>query len=212
MKDVTVVVTACNRSDLLKITLESFIKYNTYPVAHVIVIEDSGLQNINDFVRDMFTCKVTLIYNPHRVGQMKSIERAASFIDTPFTFHCEEDWEFYDYGFIEKSLDILEKDRSVSCIFMRSFAEYYSSYGWRLDYTDMGDYYYVEQNNTGHDGGLTFNPGLRRTEIEKLNMPYSSTETEGSLSKYLKNIGMKGAAIKTPTGYIRHLGWNRHVY
>lgn len=31
-KEVTVFITSFNRPDLLKITLESFLKYNTYPI------------------------------------------------------------------------------------------------------------------------------------------------------------------------------------
>lgn len=208
-EDVTLLVTCCDRSDLLKRTLDSFNKYNTYPIHHVIIVEDSCKKGINDFVLNMFNCPVTLIYNEKRIKQMKSIEKAASFITTPYVFHCEEDWEFYDSGFIEESLKILRKDPKVTCIFMRSHEEYLMRYSVNLATVDKGDYYYVSTDNKG---GLSFNPGLRRTDIEKFRMPYKDGEDEGTLSKYYRNIDMVGASIKKPSGYVRHLGWDRHVW
>jgi hypothetical protein len=46
--DVTLFITSCGRPDLLKITLESFIKYNTYPIKEAIICEDSGINGIID--------------------------------------------------------------------------------------------------------------------------------------------------------------------
>ena len=40
-REVTVVVTSCNRHDLLEATLDSFCRYNTYRgIKEIIVIED----------------------------------------------------------------------------------------------------------------------------------------------------------------------------
>ena len=71
---VTLFLTACNRPKLLKQTIESFMKYNTYPIEEGIILEDSGLENINDFVKDMVNFPIKIIYNKSRMGQMKSIE------------------------------------------------------------------------------------------------------------------------------------------
>src|SRR5262249_54124157 len=38
--EVTVLVTSCGRQDLLEITLDSFLQYNTFPIRRFIVIED----------------------------------------------------------------------------------------------------------------------------------------------------------------------------
>ena len=42
-KEVTVVLTSCNRPDLLEKTLDSFFKYNTYPITTFNIIDDSGV-------------------------------------------------------------------------------------------------------------------------------------------------------------------------
>ena len=50
-KEVTLFITSCGRPQLLKQTLDSFVKYNTYPIKEVILCEDSGIPNIVDFAK-----------------------------------------------------------------------------------------------------------------------------------------------------------------
>ena len=64
--EVTLFLTACNRPRLLKQTLESFVKFNTYPIKEAIIMEDSGLQGINDFAKTILPCPVTILYNERR--------------------------------------------------------------------------------------------------------------------------------------------------
>jgi len=209
-KEVTLFITSCNRPDLLKLTLESFQKFNTYPIKEAIIIEDSGLQGINDFAKDILNYPCKLLYNEKQIGQMPSIEIGVNHIKTAYVFHCEEDWEFYDYGFIEKSLEILEKDPLVVTVYLRSFSEYFNRYNVRLDAVEKDGYYYIEQHN-GTFGTLTFNPGLRTIEIAKEYMPYTGWQDEGTIAKKFQERGLHGAATNNSHGYVRHIGWERHV-
>ena len=52
--EVTMVITSCNRAELLEKTLESFVKYNTYPIKETFIIDDSGIQGCNEKVLDKF--------------------------------------------------------------------------------------------------------------------------------------------------------------
>lgn len=45
-QEVTLFITSCGRPELLKRTLESFVKFNTYPIKEAILCEDSGIPNI----------------------------------------------------------------------------------------------------------------------------------------------------------------------
>ena len=214
IKDITLFITACNRPDLLKITIETFQKYNTYPIKEAIIIEDSGLQGIIDIAKDILNFPTTLLYNERQMGQMPSIERGVKLIKTPYVFHCEEDWEFYDYGFIEKSLEILEKDPLVVTVFLRSFEEYCNRYGFSLNATKKDGYYYVQQlDQPGKEwaGTLTFNPGLRTIEIAKAYMPYTGWQDEGTIALQFLRRGLHGAATDNANGYVRHIGWERHT-
>jgi hypothetical protein len=216
--EVTLFITACNRADLLEQTLQSFIKFNTYPIKEAIIIEDSGLTGINDFAINIlpFSCKI--IYNESRIGQMKSIEKASEFITTPYVFHCEEDWEFYDYGFIEKSFEILKKDPIVINVFLRSHHEMLNTYKFEVTKpNETADYFYIKPivipgERNGACGILSFNPGLRTTEVQKACMPYKSWMCEGKLGYYFYTQDKRAALTNNSNGYIRHIGWERHVW
>lgn len=207
---VTIFLTACGRPQLLAATLKSFIKFNTYPIKECIIMEDSGKFGIDDFVHDLtpFPCKV--IYNERRLGQMKSIGRGLRLLKTPYIFHCEEDWEFYDYGFIEKSMEILQKDETITSVWLRSAAELTERYGFIFTPQANGAYYY-----TGHPegkGNFSWNPGLKTLKVALMFSPYIEGEDEGTLDRKFHELGMHGALTANTNGYVRHIGWSDHVW
>ena len=143
--EVTLFLTACNRPQLLKTTLESFMKYNTYPIKEAIIVEDSGINGINDFALDILNFPCKIIYNEKKLGQMKSMENGLKHIKTDYVFHCEEDWEFYNFGFIEDSFELLKKDSKICCVLLRGYDENRINSGIHLDFTDRGGYFYVKK-------------------------------------------------------------------
>jgi hypothetical protein len=207
---VTLFITSCGRPDLLLVTLHSFLKFNTYPIEEAIICEDSGYDKINDFVKAILPFPCRLIYNKTRIGQMKSIENGVQYIKTPYVFHCEEDWEFYDHGFIEKSLEILKKDANITSVWLREAKEMFQRYSFNFIKAENESYYKVIANGT--HGYFSFNPGLRTIEIQKTGMPYPLEERfdEGHLNTYFKNKEMY-AVIINPNGFVRHIGWDRHI-
>ena len=74
--NVTLVITSCNRFDLLKKTLESFSKNNTYPIKEIIIIEDSGNPKIRNIIPNQWLDNTKLIINEKNLGQIKSIDLA----------------------------------------------------------------------------------------------------------------------------------------
>ena len=100
MKKVTVVLTSCGRLDLLTKTIESFNKFNTYPITKFIFIDDSGDIKFKKKANKILTSLLkkydySLIFNENRQGQIKSVDYAYSMVETPYIFHLEDDWEFY---------------------------------------------------------------------------------------------------------------------
>lgn len=213
---VTIVVTSYNRPHLLRKTLESFVKHNTYPNVKCIIIEDSGNQNINDFAPSICPFPVTCIYNESNIGQVASIEKVYSMIDTPYIFHCEEDWEFYSPGFIEKSFDVLEKDPSVITVWLRAHSDVN---GHPIESKDQGGYRYMESDTSRHPYyGFTFNPGLRRTSDYQCVAPWKETCSrphfddkewlfEPDIAILYKSRGYRAAILTNPHGFVRHIGW-----
>ncbi len=222
--DVTLVITACNRPFLLKPTLESFMKYNTYPIKECIIIEDSGLQGIDDFAKDILKdIPLKLIYNEKRIGQIKSIDKAYKEVKTKYIFHCEEDWEFIDYGFIEASMNILEKDDKMFTVFLRSYncvnrqpIVIHDDKPYNIMSTN---YVMICEGKKFTWHGITFNPGLRRTSTCMLFHPYSEIDTghEQGVGEYDVNVkygelGFYSPITKNYNGYVKHIGWGYHIY
>ena len=66
-------------------------------------------------------------------------------------------------------------------------------------------------------GNFSWNPGLRTLSVTKMFYPFSTnkdliTICEGGLDKAYRKIGMTSAMTKNVNGYVRHIGWNDHVY
>ena len=208
---VTLFITSCGRPELLKRTLESFVEFNTYPLEDCIICEDSGISGINDFVYDIvnFPCKI--IYNEKRVGQMLSIQNGVKYIKTPYVFHCEEDWRFYDYGFIEISMEILKSNNEISQVLLRSYKEYFERYNLKI--MDIGSSNYNLIKEKINDKYIySFNPSLRRIEIELLKIPYEKNDDEGTIQTKIRELGYISVVTKKENGFVEHIGWNDHVF
>jgi GT2 family glycosyltransferase len=208
MSDVTVVITSCNRLDLLYRTLASFIEFNTYPVHKIIIIDDSGVPNVLEKlkgVNDLFVC----VENEINLGQILSIDKAYAMVETDYVFHLEDDWEFFASGFIEESKAMLE--RRPNCI-----------NHWIRRPNDTNGHPHrqgiLRLNHKGTWHGFTFNPTLKRmsdyhkigsygkyTTFDRLN----GWRSEAKIGDVYRRLGYV-ATIGTK-GYVKHIGDNRHV-
>lgn len=206
---VSVVLTACNRPDLLERTLETFMKFNTYPIDSWIISEDGGDPSVNKTLMDKYP-HFTWIHGKR--GQIKSIDEAYSLVKTPYILHWEEDWETYEGGFIEESLKILESTPTVSAVMIRKY----------------GDGAYIPSNTPPFlnciDGWgyYSFNPGLRRTSDIREWFPNGFSEfakfdseiahsAEIIINNFVKSKGYRLALTPKWEGFISHIGWDRHV-
>ncbi|MDO5089762.1 MAG: glycosyltransferase, partial [Leptotrichiaceae bacterium] len=111
------VITSCGRFDLLEKTLDSFFKYNTYPIKKIIITEDSTEGNrLRKLISKYKNQNFHLIVNEKREGQLKCIDKAYKEVDTEYVFHCEDDWEFLRKGFIEKSIEVIEDNPKIAIV------------------------------------------------------------------------------------------------
>lgn len=223
MSDTTVVLTSCNRPDLLEKTLDSFFQMNTYPIERFIIIDDGMNFGCNDFVQKKYSTPIELIYNDPKLFQIKSIDRAYSLVTTPYIFHMEEDWEFLKPGFIEISKEVLEIDENIIQVWLRG-----------LDDDTLPHPYFEERYLVGNDvelvlvaytgmwNGFSFNPGLKRvSDWKKLSGGYSGlprhtppeqsggVTLESDVSIYYRE--QNKIAMRTVDSYVRHIGWGRHI-
>ena len=219
------VITTHDRTDLLERTLRSFFEYNTYPIAKTIIIEDSGIPQNFDTVQNIVRGSLHIIVNEKNIGQIASIDKAYSRVETDYIFHCEEDWEFHRSGFIEKSFDILATDPKLFTVWLRAHHDT-NDHAVLLDqpyHLPDGDHYYLmEGARKKHWCGFTFNPGLRRTQDCMLFHPYNELQVrkqknglmvmgEIDLSIYYQEQGFRAAITSNSEGYVKHIGGKRHV-
>ena len=213
MKKVTVVLTSCGRLDLLTKTIESFNKFNTYPITKFIFIDDSGDIKFKKKANKILTSLLrkydySLIFNENRQGQIKSVDYAYSMVETPYIFHLEDDWEFYESYFIEHSFKLMDEDSKLITVWLRELndtmdhpvgKEYkFATYLEENQPLFVLKFFYLEDFKGW--SGFSFNPGLRRYKDYKAispftkhisdkltNIPESLLEIELAISKNMES-------------------------
>jgi hypothetical protein len=231
--DVTLVITSCNRSFLLDKTLESFVKFNTYPINTCIIIDDSGIPDCNETVVAKYSTyfNVNSLYNKTNIRQLPSIDKAYSYVKTKYIFHCEEDWEFLEPGFIEKSMNIFDlyPAEKIFTTWLRPH-NCTSLHPIIYDKLNRGFYSMDKQFSYMFQGvkytwcGVTFNPGLRKTSDMLLLHPYSPkceqlikdgksypAHGEYTVNKLYSQLGYYGVILDKPSGHVKHIGFNHHI-
>lgn len=152
----TLAITSCDRHDLLKRTLQSFIECCAVTPFQTIICED-GDKLQPDFIAEMFPRLgvVKWITNESRRGQAYTIDRLYSEIQTELIFWCEDDWLFHESGFLSKSAAILNAHKDISMVALRS--------DWNHPLVDDPRGFQIAEPYWGGIwGGTCWNPGLRR--------------------------------------------------
>lgn len=210
----TLVVTSCDRHDLLRQTLESFIECADVTPKRTIIVEDSArpapawLDGLRDALGG-----VLWIPNGRRQGQIYSIDLAYSYVDTPWMFHCEDDWKFVRSGFITRSFEIMSKYGAISTCNLRGDS-------WCHPYTHdprFQEFKIAAPYWLGPWGGLSWNPGLRRKgDYVRIGSSYGrhvgysldGCKHEELISKKYLDLGFN-IAWADDKPYVEHLGDGR---
>lgn len=211
MKDVTVLITTCGRQHLFIETLNSFIKYNTYPIYEFIVTDNSVNCEFRQFVvSSLEKTKVPyiLVCNSENIGQVASLDRAYQHISTPYIFHLEDDWMFYRSSFIEESMSILEFDAKIVNVNLRDrFGIEASSQHPVSDPLITSDgvsyrEYITHYKEIWH--GFSWNPGLRRLQDYKNIQPFKQYVNEQGVGQKYFELGYRSASLDNSACF--HIG------
>ena len=231
--NVTLVITSCNRPDLLEKTLQSFVSFNTYSIKSCIIIDDSGNVGCNDKILELYNCLLNIkcIYNKTNIGQLKSIDKVYSYVTTKYIFHCEEDWNFTKLEFIEKSMNIFKNypDEKIFTIWLRahhctSLHPIIKDDLKRGFYLMDKEFSYMDKGERYTWCGVTFNPGLRKTTDMYKVHPFSNkckvtikngksfpSHGEYTTNRNFAELGFYGVILDDPTGHVEHIGFNNHI-
>lgn len=206
----TVVITSCNRFDLLEKTLESLLPRLDGNLREVVIAEDSGKAEVQDVVRK-FDANIRVLLNRPQLGQHGSIDRAYSTVTTPFVFHCEDDWDFFGTNFVRPSIELLNAFPKISMISLRPRSEL-NPLVRNQPPRNLGSITYFEADPTAHPEyfGYSFNPGMRRMSDYYRFGPFIDYQGERELSYCFKKMGYHLGYLELPA--TRHAGWDRHVH
>lgn len=209
--DTTIVITSYDRHDLLERTLRSLRLYNTDKRCGRLIVVEDGVEDPRAICEKY---GAELLLTGERRGQPGAIDFAYATVTTPYIFHCEDDWEFYRPGFIERSREILEADKSCVCVWLHSWNDAVGRWGHPLSFKSACRTFGVLAPEAGNHG-FTFQPGLRRVSDYLAVGPFSrfskhGFDAEPAAGREFHKLGYR-AVILDETGYIRYLGETRHV-
>lgn len=234
MEKITFVLTSCGRLDLLERTLNSFLRYNNYPIERYIIVEDSADPAIYEQCKQLnerFGNIFEFIFNEEKLGQTKSIDKAYLSVNTPYVFHCEDDWQFVSSGFIQKSLNILKSRPDILQVWIRPKTDgILNSIGQHVFFTEDGVPYRKVMPVSFYTGrvlengeketvmnymGFSFNPGLKR--IKDYNIlgsgGYHIAKLEHAIDAFYRDLGFSVVSVTNNDmdGYVKHIGNDRRV-
>ena len=207
MKKVTFVLTSCDRMDLLKKTMDSFLKFNTYPIEKYIIIEDSGNMKLEPELNRLFGDFCEIIMNNPRMGQIRSIDKAYKHVETPYIFHCEEDWVFHRSNFIEDSIKILESDSNIIQVWLRDLWDT-NGHPPEREIKTLSNILYRKMTTNFHSTwhGFSFNPGIKRLADYKKIGTYEPIGYEAEISQKYYSLGYYATILEESA--VSHIGWD----
>lgn len=220
---VTAVVTSCGRQDLLERTLDSFFRFNSFPLAGMVVVEDGPASTNHNLSKKYLDRNVKWLATGKQMGQIVAIDYAYSLVNSEFIFHLEDDWEFCRGGFVERSLSLLQFLPNCLQVYIRATDDINGHPLAPGMHTAGGQFYRrVEFGYINAWHGFSFNPGLRRTaDYRRLGRygkhvrhdPDRPGSAEARLSRIYRELGYYAVILadNAGTGYVRHTGDGRRV-
>lgn len=221
MRDITICLTSCGRFDLLEKTISSLVTYwDGQPPAAFLIHEDSGKVpqdlaiDLNRFLSRHWQIQADWTVS-NNAGQIKAIDTLYSRVQTPYIFHCEDDWEFYQKGFVSDSKSVLEHDSSIYTVWLRHPSDrnghpVLAGVRRTLDevrFQEMA----VNYRKTWH--GMTWNPGLRRLSDYRMAGDFASfcnwdfkdhIRAEMQFNDHYRKLGFMAATLCR--GFVKHIG------
>lgn len=133
-------------------------------------------------------------------------------VETPFIFHCEDDWLFDPVAFIPGCFEVLLSDKNASQVTVRD-AECQKVSGILPEQVtcSAGDQKYEKSRNLRIKdwGHYSFNPSLLRKDLWSEIGPFQKFYRESDINDACMIRGLTSARLVP--GVCRHIGVGRHM-
>jgi GR25 family glycosyltransferase involved in LPS biosynthesis len=186
---VTFTVTTCKRYDLFEKTMNSFLNCCTdlHRIDSWLCVDDNSSEEDREKMRMNYPFFDFYFKTALEKGHPRSMNIIREKVETPYTFHIEDDWKFFcrkDY--ITDCLEVLVEDPKIGqCLLNKNYTEVETVrlVGGVLKVTNKGMRYYIHEHcktqeetdnfNKKHGGVsncaywpyFSFRPSLIRTEV-----------------------------------------------
>ena len=209
MSDITLCLTIGNRPDLLKKTLQSL--FENAHFSKVIAINDFGDQQTNEVFKNMCP-DGKLLSLDKKLGHHAAVDFMYKNVDTPYVFHCEDDWLFEKSIDLVKIIETLKKNTWMSGICLRSLSDFTfsSNEADKIIYeTHNGLNFYRLDKMHEQWHGFTFNPHVASIDLWRQFSPFSSYKKERHISRAIRKEELVMCYLED--GGCSHIGEDRSV-
>jgi hypothetical protein len=207
---VTLCLTSAGRPDLLRRTLGTLVPGNASSFQDIFIIDDLASEECAQVIRTLCP-QARLLLNETRLGHHRSVDRMYRLVQTPFIFHCEDDWQFTPVPFIADCLKGLRAfpDASVVCVRAVDALQGAALIGAQFAEIDGSQFWLRSMTARPVWNGFTFNPCLLRRALWQEHGPYAKYPSEAAVSEHMKARGLR--VVQLVGGVCRHIGADRHV-
>lgn len=143
---VTFTITTCKRLELFIETMNSFLNCCTdiHKISNWICVDDNSSNEDRQKMKELYPFFQFIFKDENEKGHAKSMNIIRNIVDTPYVFHMEDDWKFFNKrNYITDCLSVLNhQDVIGQCLINKNYAE------TELDIRIKGGFYNCTRNNT----------------------------------------------------------------
>ena len=205
-EQITLCLTIGRRPDLLRQTLKSLASLPQIPI---IAVNDFGDQETNSIFQEMCPHGKLISLEQH-LGHHEAVDLMYAEVNTPYIFHCEDDWHFTRTDFLEDALALLQSDSPITCVCFRATQDIpLSTTDRALVATEMRGGIMTQRMDAVHDQwhGFSFNPHLAKKHLWEALGGFSQFKKERHISRFLRSKGRYVVFLEPEA--CRHIGENR---
>lgn len=187
---ITLTITSCKRFDLFQNTINSFV--NCCKDIHLIdewfCVDDNSSNEDRMAMKAFYPFIKFYFKSPEEKGHPQSMNIIKNYVKTPYTFHMEDDWQFFETkNYLSDCLEVLGQNPKIGqCLINKNYAEIASDHGIKggeFKVSSSGLRYYIHQycvtdkdkedflklhgpgNSCFYWPHFSFRPSLLRTKI-----------------------------------------------
>ena len=163
-KKITLTITSCKRFDLFSKTINSFIACckDSYLIDEWYCIDDNSSNEDRTKMQKLYPFFKFYFKKIDEKGHPKSMNMIKNITKTPFLFHMEDDWMFFEKrNYITECLEVLEQKENIKqCLINKNYAETADDVdilGGQFKTTQSGLRYYVHDFCQTEEQKTSFN-------------------------------------------------------